>query len=123
MSEREKSDFETIRRAMAVFNGFDGPPNDALWWRTDDEYAPVTLIVNCNDLFFWACTDCEELGPSSIGDLEQAVADARAAGDESSGHLLWVCRRRGMRPQKPYYKYFDSDVAKLFDACGPERAA
>lgn len=116
----EHSDFETIRRAFAVFNGFDGP-HDELWWRTDDEYAPVTLMVNCNDLFFWGTSDCEELGPSNIADLEQAVSDAREAGDIGNGHYLWVARQRKMRPQGAFYKYFKEGIRPLFDACGPER--
>lgn len=120
MSKHETSDFETIRRAFAVFNGFDGP--DGLWWRTDaPEYDPITLLVNCNDLFFWGCSDSEPLGPSSIGQLEQAVADAKVAGDEAHGSLLWVARRRKMRPQGAYYKYFEDGVKPLFDACGPAR--
>ena len=116
-----KADFETIRRAFAVFNGFDGPSNDELWWRTDDEYAPVTLLVNCNDLFMWGCADCETLAPSDLDDLEKALADAKSAGDESHAHLLWVARKRGCRPQGAYYKYFKGDLADLFNACGPER--
>lgn len=115
------ADFETIRRAMAVFDGFDGPSSDQLWWRTDDEYAPITLLVNCNDLFFWACADCEVLHGGNIADLEQAKADAKAAGDEGNAALLWVARQRRMRPQGAFYKYFEPAMRLLFDACGPER--
>lgn len=118
---KEHSDMKTIIRALKVFNGFDGPGNDELWWRTDDDYAPVTLIVNCNDLFFWGTADCETLGPSSIDELEKAITDAKEAGEIEHGHLLWIARRRGMRPQKPYYKYFKEPLAKLFNECGPER--
>lgn len=117
----EPSDFETIRRAFAVFNGFDGPSSDELWWRTDPEYAPITLLVNCNDLFFWGSADCERLGPSNIEALEQALTDARAAGDEHNAHLLWCARQRGMRPQGAFYKHFEEGIRPLFDACGPER--
>lgn len=121
MEEIKHADFETIRRAFAVFNGFDGPSHDELWWRTDAEYAPVTLLVNCNDLFFWGCADAEHLEPDNIADLEKAVADAKEAGDERHGHLLWVARKRGLRPQGAYYKYFKEGIKPLFDACGPER--
>lgn len=117
----EHSDFETIRRAFAVFNGFEGPSNDNLWWRTDAEYAPITLLVHCNDLFAWGCSDCEPLGPSNIAALEQAYTDAKAAGDLCHADLLWVARQRGMRPQGAYYKYFKKGMWSLFDACGPER--
>ena len=121
MKEIKHADFDTIRRALAVFNGFDGPSNHVLWWRTDAEYAPVTLMVNCNDVFFWGCADCEQLDPDNIADLERAVADAKEVGDMSNGHLLWVARIRGMRPQGAYYKYFKEGIKPLFNACGPER--
>jgi hypothetical protein len=117
----QTTDFETIRRAMAVFNGFDGPSCDDMWWRTDGEYAPVTLLVSCSDLFVWGSADCERLAPSDLDDLEKAVADAKAAGDEYHGHLLWVARKRGMRPQGAYYEHFDGTLGDLFNACGPER--
>ncbi len=117
----DKADFETVRRAFAVFNGFDGPSNDELWWRTDSDYAPITLLVNCNDLFFWGCADSETLTPADLDDLEKAVADAKAAGDEHHGHLFWVARKRGMRPQGAYYKYFEGSLPELFNACGSER--
>lgn len=117
-----KPDYETIRRAFAVFNGFDGPSSSSLWWRTDDEYAPITLLVNCNDLFFWGCADSEELTPDDIPDLERALADAKQAGDSAYADLLWVARKRKMRPQGAYYQYFDTPALKeLFNACGPER--
>lgn len=120
---KSQVDFETIRRAFAVFNGFDGPGNDELWWRTDAEYAPITLLVSCNDLFFWGCADCEILTPDNIGDLEQAVKDAAAISDKchSFAHLLWIARIRGMRPQGACYKYFPTELHELFNQCGPER--
>lgn len=74
------------------------------------------LEINCNDLFYWACADAEDITLAELPDLQRAL-------DEAPGHgeLLWVCRKRGMRPQKPYYKYFNAEVAALFNACGPER--
>lgn len=124
----EKADFETIRRAFSVFNGFDGPDSDELWWRTDDDYAPITLITNCNDLFAWGCADCEVIGPSDIEDLERAYADCRQLdegdheGVECAGycHLLWVARKRGVRPQWAYYRHFPDRMHHLFNAVSDE---
>lgn len=117
-----KDDFDVIIRIMAAFNGFgDSPSTDDIWWRTDAEYAPVTMMVNCNDLFFWGCADCEEITPEDIDALEKAIADAKAVDDGGNGHLLWVARKRGMRPQGAYYKYFKEGMKALFNECGPER--
>lgn len=103
------SDFETIRRAFAVFNSFDGPDSDELWWRVDSEYAPITLLINCNDY------------PSNIEQLERAYTDCILVNEGPRAHLLFCCRKRKMRPQKPYYKHLAEALHPLFDACGPER--
>ena len=79
----------------------------------DDGPKPWVL---CNDLFWWACADGEDFELSDLPDLEQALQNAPKHGD-----ILWCCRKRGMRPQKPYYKYFTEEEAELFNACGPER--
>ena len=76
----------------------------------------LKLWVLCNDLFWWGAADGEDFELSNLPDLEKALEDAPEHGD-----ILWCCRKRGMRPQKPYYKYFTATEAALFDACGPER--
>jgi hypothetical protein len=111
--------------------------HDSIWWRCDGEYAPITIWVNCNDLFYWACADLEELTIDNLPVLAQAIADAREV-DSVLGALrgcsLFCCRMRGMRPQQPAYPKENSytvggvktvipaeDWKALFDACGPER--
>lgn len=74
------------------------------------------LSVNCNDLFYWACADAEDFTIDDLHDLDRAIAES-----PEHGTLLWCCRQRGMRPQKPYYKYFSDDEKVLFDSTGPER--
>ena len=120
---------DLVLRTFAVFNGFDGPGSDSLFWRTDEEYAPLALSANCNDLFFWGCSDGEDITTDNIHILEQSYADMQAAGiaagekhyNAGNAHLLFCARVRGMRPQGAYYKYFDPYEAELFNACGPER--
>ena len=77
----------------------------------------VKMWVLCNDLFFWACADGEDFDLSDLDDFNQAFKDS-----PDNGQILWCCRKRGMRPQKPYYKYFSKEEALLFDACGPDRS-
>lgn len=122
MTEQDK--INLALRVMRVFDGFDGPGCDEVWWRTNDEYAPVTMLVNCNDLFFWASADCEPVTAENIDLLEQTVAEVMAI-DKTKIHLaplLWVARVREMRPQGAYYKYFPETLVPLFNAAGPERA-
>lgn len=112
---------DLILRAFRVFDGFSGPASDGLWWRTDGEYAPVTLLVSCNDLFQWASAECETLTAENVGVLEATHAELLAIDRELGrfADILFCCRVRGNRPQHPYYKHIDERLHGLFDACGP----
>lgn len=99
---------------------------DSCFWRTDGEYAPLSIFVNCNDLFYWAMADCETLTPENIEVFEQSIKDTNKAinnENESNewGPLLFCARVRKMRPQTPYYKYIPDTIKNLFNECGPER--
>jgi hypothetical protein len=112
-----------VFRASTSAHDFIGSSGD-LCWRTDGEYAPVTFFFNCNDLFYWACADCEDLTPENIDVWEQAIADCKAA-NETYGTIwadsLFCCRVRGERPQNCCYPKDHPELWPLFDACGPER--
>ncbi|MEM6610208.1 MAG: hypothetical protein AAF689_16715 [Pseudomonadota bacterium] len=75
-----------------------------------------TLYVLCNDLFLWACADMEELDILDLPGLCAALAES-----PENGELLWVCRKRRMRPQGAYYNYFSDQEVALLNACGPVR--
>lgn len=111
---------DSIIQLFSVIDGFSGPNCDAIWWRTDGEYAPLTIFVNCNDLFAWGCADCEEIRPGDLDELRLACEDCKnEKGAMRKGHLLWCARRRLCRPQVAYYKYLSDKEKALFDACGP----
>jgi len=56
----------------------------------------IEIRVLCNDLFYWACADCEELPFNQIQPLyEEWIKDKRW------GSSIWCCRRRNLRPQVP----------------------
>ncbi len=111
---------EFVLRVLQIFSKYDS--HDNLWWRTDDKYAPVTFFVNCNDLFFWAYADLEEITEQNIDCLEQSFVDASAAHEDGDiyGTMLFCCRQRKMRPQGAAYPKVQ-ELWPLFDACGPER--
>lgn len=56
----------------------------------------LKVTVNCNDVFAWACADCEDI--ASEEEL-QDLYDASAA-DRNWGMLKWVCKKRGEKPQR-----------------------
>lgn len=94
--------------------------HDSLWWRVYDDR--VVWLVNCNDLFAWGCSDCEEITEENFPMLEQAFKDCcEAIGKHSFNYSdLWIARVRKMRPQGAAYPD-DEKLWPLFDACGPER--
>jgi hypothetical protein len=107
---------------MRVLRTFAMCPNDlcdSVWWRVDNEYAPITFFVNCNDLFWWATSDAEKITPENISVLEQSIAECGEHALE--GVELFCCRVRKMRPQGCCYKKIPRELWPLFDAAGPER--
>lgn len=126
-------DLEFVLRVARVFDSFCGPSADGIWWRTDaPKYHPITIFVTCNDFFFWACSDMEEVTPENVSVLEACVRDMRALkivdekereADWADAGLLFCARVRGMRPQGAYYAHIDKHWWPLFDACGPVREA
>ena len=94
-----------------------------VWWRTDGEYAPITFIVNCDDLFYWACADAVEITEDNFPLMVQAYGDADAINCPVWAATLFCTRTRAMRPQPPCYKGFPQVLWPLLDECGPKRTA
>lgn len=101
---------------LGVLEVMSGDNTTDLWWRTKDEYAPITFFVNCNDIFMWGCSDAETITPENLLVLKQSYADS-----EDHGAELFCARVRQMRPQGAWYSYCPREEWHLFDACGPER--
>jgi hypothetical protein len=122
------NDLNFILKVLYIFKDIDC--QDDLWWYMDSEKGPVSFSVNCNDLFYWACADSEDITPDNIELLEQTIRDIRARIDNNitmdramlfQAPILFVARVRKMRPQGAAYGYINSKIWDLFDACGPER--
>lgn len=132
----------TITSLARFFRITDDADVHEIWWRANEpQYEPFKLLINCNDLFYWACADSEEITPDNLDVLEQAFADLRTLserwrdwhkakkGNEGSppfiymhlGLELFCARVRKMRPQGACYDKFPPEVAALFDAAGPPR--
>lgn len=63
------------------------------------EGRTIVLFVNCNDLFWWACADAENLEMSEIPVLYKLWK-----ADPDYGVWKWCCLKRKMRPQAPAEK-------------------
>lgn len=93
---------------------------------TDPNHPCITVHVRCNDVFGWACADCEEITPANVDVFEatwkEVDAINTAAMNASGGKLyfdvgdqaavLFACRVRNQRP----FKHQDSyGVAKAIE--------
>jgi hypothetical protein len=97
---------------------------DALWWRGSDgtRDQPISLYINCNDIFAWACSDLERITPTNLPVLEASIQECEALGDYHWGPILFCARVRGIRPQGAVLKDIDTpEVLALFDAVGEKR--
>lgn len=118
----KKIDF--ILKVLKLFSDYD--VHDDLFWTFRDDDGPVTLMVNCNDLFWWACADLEEITPKNIDLLEKSFKDCMKISGMSVLYAtdLFVARVRQMRPQGACYSKTFPEHKKLWvllDECGPER--
>lgn len=106
--------------AAAVLSVFERADDyESLMWRvtTTDGERDVKLFALCNDVFFWATADCVEITAGDVPLLESCLADLAVTGEEYYLAELLAARKRGLRPQAPFYKGMGQATAALFDAC------
>lgn len=112
---------EIAMRVLSVTAKYD--EFDQIWWRTDGEYSPVTFLVNCNDVFWWGCSDAEDINEQNIDCFELAFEKSSSAMDVGFAYagILFCCMSRQMRPQGAFYNFLPKELWPLIDDCGPER--
>lgn len=110
---------KTIEEVKAIINAAFKYDID-LYWHVDDS-DEIRAAINVNDVFFCGCSDAEEVEVEDLPALEKAMED----GGYIWGSYLFVCRKRGMRPQGAWinagvknYKEFN---ARPFLDAGPMR--
>lgn len=89
-----------------------------------EDKGQINFAILCNDLFWWATADAESLTPDNLPILKQCIEEVEKLDEHGrafEADILFCCRIRKMRPQKPYYKSIPEKLHPLFDACGPER--
>lgn len=92
-----------------------------LLWQVKPE--GVSFYIMCNDVFAPAA-DAEELLPEDVPLFRQALDDATAIDEEMWGPLLYVGRRRKIRPWGRWWREDGTlskkpELARLLKACGP----
>jgi hypothetical protein len=104
-------------------------------WFPDSNTRKIKAWVLCNDLFWWATADGEDITLENLPLLEQTLKEVKEIASQylakKDTHTyvdiimqaisLFCCRSRKMRPQTPCYKEIPEELKPLFDACGPYR--
>lgn len=114
-----RAEHEFMERLLRVTEAAEN--NEDLLWREQADGSWKFFVI-CNDIFWWATADLEEITPDNIHILEESYKDLNAIDyvETSFTSMLFAARARGMRPQRPAYPR-DDKVAMLFDAVGPPR--
>lgn len=119
MKDKDKA-LDLILRAFVVFDDFQCS-HTWLGWRTDGEYAPVSLSVSCSDLWNPG-SDSDDLTVDNIGVLEKALEDIKAIHPKGRGQtpVLFCSRLRKKPPPESYFKYIPKEIHHLFRECGED---
>jgi hypothetical protein len=115
-----KEEIEKILLSLNKISNNNSFYNEILFSETNDKNG-IQFYINCSDLFHWGCADCQYFSELDIPNLIQAYKDMLECEQPRYFTDLWCCRKREMRPQKPYYKFLCEQTIKLFNECGPER--
>lgn len=76
--------------------------DEFLWFGLNkkDFWSDIKMFVVCNDLFWWAVADLEDVTLEEIPALYDACYDENGE-IKKWGSDIWCCLHRGMRPQHP----------------------
>lgn len=72
----------------------------------DNRRKTCAVVVGCNDLFYWACGDAEELPQDQIEHVYRAWK-----ADPQWGVTKWCCVQRKLQPQVPIVEDMKKDGA------------
>jgi len=114
-----------MMRVMEIFYRAD--IREQLIWYIDAHDGDLFLAADVSDVFSWGAADAEDITVETLPELEQAYADLKRLHEKATTWTadLYAARRRGHRPQGAAYPKPDvpcfTELAMLFNACGPER--
>jgi hypothetical protein len=102
---------------LCLFAEFDD--YDSLFWFWEGE--KISFRVNVNDVFAWGVADAEIIeDEEDLPELRKAFEESEAA-NGIYGAVLFVARKRKMRPQGAWMKDVSKGELALFSEVGPER--
>jgi hypothetical protein len=63
----------------------------------EDPFDMVRFVVNCGDIFYLSCADCEEISVDEIGELWDMCYD-NCGNKKPYGGAAWCVEKRKLRP-------------------------
>lgn len=99
--------------------------HDLLFWRCQPD-GSIKFAAMCNDVFWWATADAEDIEEEDLPLLQQTLRDLKEIDQRHYLPELYAARKRKLRPQGAFYdaaKADDKGLSELFDAAGPPREA
>ena len=83
----------------------------------------LVFSITCNDIFCYAADSEDITSQEDVDMIEQAAKDLLEIDPLANcwATVLFIARKRKMRPLTTWHHMFDKRMIALFDACGPER--
>jgi hypothetical protein len=103
---------EEVKTVVAAANQHDV---DLFWYINDDD--EVRAAVNVNDVFFWGCSDCEDVEAEDVPLFNHSFT----LGGHQYGAEIYAARKRGMRPQNAVVNKAPHEVKRALLDAGPVR--
>ena len=127
MTKKEKENYKLVKEC--IFWAWDNDDYEIFEYFCGQEGEElIRPLVNCSDLFYWACSDAEEVTKDNFHLLEESKKELLEANEEGDDFvdtqtlaILFACKSRQMRPQTAYYRFIEKKYWHLFDACGDIR--
>jgi len=88
-----------------------------LYWYIDEEKDEARAAVNVNDVFFWGCSDCEDVEAEDVPLFNHSFT----LGGHQYGAEIYAARKRGMRPQNAIINIAPPHVKQALLDAGPVR--
>lgn len=117
-------EFKVLQQVFSVIAQVEKKDNQAehgLFWRIDNN--KLSLFVNCNDLFFWACSDLEEITPQNI-DVFVETANVLQVNHQlnyANLAILFCAKSRKLQPQGAVFSKLSPLMVTLLEQVGIER--
>lgn len=110
--------FEEVFAVLKALQDIDVTP----WFGVDSTDSSIYIYLNANDFFYWGCADAEEIAVKDLDLLNKCIEDCIAAGVyDCCAEELFLCRKRGMRPQIPVFNRMDPILKEIIGREFPDR--